>query len=179
MTVPFLQSRSIKLKVATRFPALIEGRTGITVAKVNGNYFVDIDYTKFTPLTSVPTPDIPNLYTLVWNIVTGSYELVPLAVLGQIGASGNTIIANASYLVQQNDGVIICKFSAPGTISLPLAGNHNGPVHISDGNLNASVNNITITPAGGETIAGLAQWTLAGDGAGITLYPVSGTGWFL
>jgi hypothetical protein len=180
MTVPFLQARSIKLKVSARFPAMIFGRNGITVNKANGNYFVDIDYSRYNPLTLIPPGDVPNLYVLVWNIITGIYELVPMTAIGQVTSLGTTVIVTTSpYTVLQNDTVVVVKRSAPSQITLPLASLHNGPVHISDGNLNAGTNNITITPAGGETIVGLPNWTLAGDGAGVTLYPFAGTGWYL
>lgn len=178
MTVPFLQSRSIKLKVAARFPAMAVGRNGITVNKVNGTYYLDLDYSRYVPISIIPPGDVPNLYSLLWNAATGVYELAPISVIGQVYTFGATQVVSGSYIVQQNDGVIICQFTAPGTITLPLASLHNGPVHISDGALNAGTNNILINPSGSETIVGLPSWTLAANGAGITLYPVSGVGWF-
>jgi len=182
MTIPFLQARTIKLRVSARFPANAFGRFGTNVAKVNGTYYIDLDYSRFVPITSIPGGDVPNLYVLMWNKATGVYELAPISLVGQVYVQGATVVATTTpYGVQQNDGAVVVKLTAPGpaVINLPQAVNHNGPVHISDGALNASVNNITINPAGGETILGLPNWTLAGDGAGITLYPVAGVGWFL
>lgn len=180
MTVPFLQARSIKLKVAVRFPANLVGRNGITLSSNNGIYYLDLDYSKFVPLTGIPSTDVPNDYMLLWNIVTGVYELVPLTALAAVGASGATIIPTVSpYNVQPGDGAVICQFPGPGVVNLPLASLHTGSIHISDGSLNAGTNNITINPSGSETIVGLPSWTLAANGAGVTLYPVSGVGWFL
>ena len=75
MTIPFLtvKPKSIKLKVSPRFPALVIGRSGIDVAKQNGNYYLDIDFANYPTSTTLPS----GTYTLIFNPVTGVYTLVP------------------------------------------------------------------------------------------------------
>jgi hypothetical protein len=83
VTVPFLQSRAIRLKVTTRFPALILGGTAITVAKANGNYFVNTDYSSLNPVSAIP--DAPHQYVLMWDNVQNAYALTPISLLGLTG----------------------------------------------------------------------------------------------
>lgn len=76
MTVPFVNVRpkAIKLKVLPHFPASLNGRNGIDVAKENGNWFVDLDYAKFLPaIPSAPASAV----MLVWDEATNQYRLVP------------------------------------------------------------------------------------------------------
>jgi hypothetical protein len=93
MTVPFLQvkPKSVKLKVSPRFPAQLLGRVGIDVQKQNGNYYLDLDYSAFPPFQVIPPPDVPNLYTLLYNIVTRQFELVQISTLGSGGGGGGGI----------------------------------------------------------------------------------------
>ena len=172
---------ALKLRSLVNFPAQALGRNGIGIAKEDGVFYVDIDYSEYVPVSSIPGGDVPNLYTLLWNNATGVYMLAPITLVGQLYVQGATVVVTTTpYEVLQNDGAVIVKLAvpAPTAINLPFASAKNGPVHISDGALNAAANNITITPAAGETINGLASWKLAGNGAGITLYPVAGVGWY-
>lgn len=172
---------ALKIKSLVNFPANAFGRTGIDVAKQDGAFYIDIDYSHFVPVPVIPATDVPNLYTLVWNVVTGIYELVPLQAVGQLGTFGNTVLVTAPgpINVGTNDGVIAIKKAPPSAtaVMLPLAATKQGPIHITDTALNAGTYNITVTPSGAETICGLPQWVLAGDGAWITLFPLAGIGW--
>lgn len=172
---------ALKLKSLVNFPANAFGGTGITVAKQSGAFYVNIDYSRFVPVLSLPQSDLPNLYTLLWNALTGIYELAPISLVAQIGTFGNTVVVTTpgAVMVGLNDGVISIKKSVPSPtqVNLPLAINKNGPVRVTDTAMNASANNITITPTSPETINGLPSWTIAGDGAGVTLFPLQGVGW--
>jgi hypothetical protein len=172
---------ALKLKSLVNFPANAFGGTGISVTKQSGAFYVNIDYSRFVPVSNLPSGDVPNLYTLLWNALTGIYELAPLSLVGQLSTFGNTVLVTAAgpVTVGPNDGIIAIKKTAPAPtqVNLPLAINKQGPVRVTDTAMNASTNNITILPSGTETINGLPQWTLAGDGSGITLFPLPGIGW--
>lgn len=172
---------ALKIKSLVNFPANTFGGTGISVKYQNGAYYVSIDYSKFAPISIIPSTDIPNLYVLLWNGLTGVYSLAPISLVGQVYTGGNTVVVSGAgpVLVGSNDSVIAVKpaVPAPFTVNLPFAAQKNTPVHIIDAAMNAGTNNITINPAAGETIMGLPKWTIAGDGGGITLYPVPGTGY--
>lgn len=172
---------SLRLRAKVNFPANVIGGTAIGISKANGIYTINTDYSELVPVTSIPPGDVPNLYTLLWNKATGVYELAPIALVGQVYTFGNTVQVGATpYNVQQNDGVVLVMLAGvPKVINLPSAALHNGPCHIADGALDAGNFNITINPTAPETILGQPKWTLAGNGAGVTLYPVAGVGWFL
>lgn len=175
---------TLKLKSLVNFPANSFGGTGITVRKQTasgGAFFTDLDYSKFVPVASIPSIDIPNLYTLIWNSLTGVFSLAPIALIGQIYQQGNTVVVTAAgaVAVGSNDTVIAFKKTVPAAsiANLPLAANKAVPVHIVDAAMNAGTFNITINPAGAETINGLPNWTIAGDGGFITLFPIPGVGY--
>lgn len=172
---------SLRLRAKVNFPANVIGGTAISVGKANGKYTIDTDYSELVPITAIPPSDVPNLYTLLWNSATGVYELAPITLVGQVYTLGNTVqVAATPYAAQQNDGVLIVTLTGvPKVINLPLAAQHNGPIHISDGALDAGNFNITINPSGSEKILGQSSWRIAAAGAGVTLYPIAGTGWFL
>jgi hypothetical protein len=120
MTVPFLQSRAIRLKVTTRFPALIFGGTAITVAKANGNYFVNTDFSTINPVSAIP--DTPNQYVLMWDKAQNTYVLTPISLLGVTGG-----IVDAP-----TDGAVYGRQSAAWQKVLALAGGTmTGPIVLS------------------------------------------------
>jgi hypothetical protein len=172
---------TLKLKSLVNFPANTYGGVGLDVAYANGAYTINIDYSEFNPISNIPSTDIPNLYVLLWNALTNIYELAPITLVGQVYTLGNTVVLTAPgpYPVGANDSVIAVNQTvpAPMVLNLPLAFNKKVPVHISDTAMNAGVNNITINPTSPETINGLPSWTIAGNGGGITLYPLPNVGY--
>ena len=102
MTLPI----SIKVKVLPRFPARVIGRTAIKVTKTNGIFYFDIDYADMTPVASVPPGAVP--YTLVWDIVTGTYILLPLS--------------SFTYTEAPNDGFSYGRNSLAWARVVPLSG---------------------------------------------------------
>lgn len=81
--------------------------------------------------------------------------------------------------VDDADIVVIKKtVGAATTVNLPSAAGTTKPVRIADGKYDAATNNITITPAGSETIMGGASYVIDSNGASILLTPLAdGTGW--
>ena len=75
----------IKLKCLPTFPGTIYGGTGIEVTKTNGALTVDLDYSDFGEISSIPTS--PTSYILTYDTVTNAYVMVPSHLLGG-GVSG-------------------------------------------------------------------------------------------
>ena len=101
----------IKLKALPTFPSVINGGVGIDVAKQNGALTVDLDYTDFGVLSSIPVS--PTSYILTYDTQTTAYVMVPSHLLGG-GVSG---IADAPI-----DGTQYARQSGAWTPTLPLTG---------------------------------------------------------
>ncbi|MET3308116.1 hypothetical protein [Bradyrhizobium diazoefficiens] len=89
---------AIKLKVLPQFPARLIGRAGIDVTKNNGDYYLDLDYTDFPVVGSVPPG---TTYALVFDPSTGKYVQMPISLLGSGG-----IPATAIPLVESGAGAV-------------------------------------------------------------------------
>ena len=75
----------IKLKTLPTFPSTINGGVGISTAKQNGAVTVDLDYSEFGSISSIPTS--PTSYILTYDTATAGYVMVPSHLLGG-GVSG-------------------------------------------------------------------------------------------
>ena len=85
----------VKFRTLPTFPADIIGGTGIDATKQNGAVVVDLDFSEFGTISSIPTS--PTSYILTYDTVADSYVMVPSHLLGG-GVSG---IADAP-----NDGTL-------------------------------------------------------------------------
>jgi hypothetical protein len=70
----------LKLKALVNFPATVLGGTGIGITKTSGNFTVNLDYSEFAFLGSLPTGS----NVLVWDPVSNVYTLVPPSATGGI-----------------------------------------------------------------------------------------------
>lgn len=77
----------LKMKAAVNFPANANGGVGIEIDKTNGLYTVNLDYSEFMPPVIALPPDTTGYYTLLWNSVTNTYSLCPLALAAGTGPS--------------------------------------------------------------------------------------------
>lgn len=163
---------NIRVNVNVPFPSLVFGASGVKVIKQNGIWTIGLDYTVFQQLPSVADP--ANTYSLVWNALTGVYALIP------IGAASSsrvvrTLVAAGPYTALPADDVLIVNqaVAAPFTVNVDWS-IRTKPLRVVDGKGDAFVNNITITPAAGQTQ--LAQvnysYVIAGNGGSITLTPL-------
>lgn len=94
----------VKLKTVVSFPASVYGGTGIDVTKANGALTVDLDYSDFGTISSLPTSPTNNILT--YDTQTNAFVMVPSHLLGG-GVSG---IADAP-----NDGTQYGRQSAAWT----------------------------------------------------------------
>lgn len=109
-------------------------------------------------------------------IVTASSGFQPLLPATTV-VTATGVIPTASVNVQTNQ-------SAPITLTLPDSaawaaanGQFGQPLTIFDISGTASTNNVTINPAGADTISGLATLTIATDFGGFRLEPKPSGGW--
>lgn len=70
----------VKLTALVSFPATVRDGVGIDVVRQNGSYQFNIDFGDFNPVTTLTDPN--HQYALVWNNLTGIYDLVTAAALG-------------------------------------------------------------------------------------------------
>jgi hypothetical protein len=69
----------IKIRAAVNFPPNALGGTGIEIAKVNGNFIVDLDYREISQAITVSAPDLATTFVLLWSQTTGVYQRISLA----------------------------------------------------------------------------------------------------
>jgi len=75
----------LKIKALVNFPAEAVGRTGINIVKQDGRFYLDLNYQDFARVSSLPPADLPNLYSLFWNVAKQQFVLVPIALVGTGG----------------------------------------------------------------------------------------------
>ena len=180
----------VKLKTVVAFPATAIGRTGIDVAKQNGNFYIDLAFGDFAPpVPGIPDPDNQNV--LLWNKLSGLYTLTPIAFLGGGGGTGGNpaepiIITNPSAVIAGGVSAVAIRKTAPTTtaLTLPSVFVQGGvPINIVDWSSSVTNHDITITPSGSETIMQVGTWQMFSSAASlgsIRLYPSTAlNGWYI
>lgn len=163
---------SIRVNVNAPFPARVSGSAGILVTKQNGIWTISLNYAGIQQAGSVADP--ANNFVLVWNALTGVFTAIPIGAIAGIRAV-KILNAPGPYTALASDEVLIVKqtVGAPMTINVDWSG-RSKPLRIVDGKGDAFTNNITITPAAGQTQ--LAQvnfsYVIDGNGGSITLTPL-------
>lgn len=164
---------NVRVNVSVPFPALVAGANGIKVSKQNGIWTIAADYTVFPLVTTVADPT--NSYTLVWNAVTGVFSLVLLSAIPTLKAV-KTLTAAGPYAALPTDEVLIVKQTAgaPFTVNVDWSV-RSKPLRVVDGKGDAATNNITITPAAGQTQLASTNYSyvIDGNGGSITLTPLA------
>jgi len=102
----------LKLKALVSFPSNVYGGTGIEVNKANGNFTVDLDYSEFAFLGSLP----PNSNVLVWDPITDVYTLVPPSATGGISDAPSD-----SLTYGRRNGVWVDAWASPALSGNPTA----------------------------------------------------------
>lgn len=170
---------NLRVNVNVPFPALVAGSTGVKLTKSNGIWTVALDYTAFVQSSSPTISDPSNTYTLVWNIVSGIFTLIPISSVPNSKVV-KTLTAAGPYTAQPTDDVLIVNqtVGAAFTVNIDWSARFK-PLRIVDGKGDALTNNITITPAAGQTQLGALNYSyiIDGNGGSITLTPLpAGTG---
>ena len=173
MSLPY----NLRVNTAVPFPALVAGASGIKVTKQNGIWTIAPDYTVFPQVTTITDP--ANTYVLVWNIVSGIFSLVPASAVNSSKVV-KTLTAAGPYTALPTDEVLIINqiVGAAFTVNVDWS-TRTKPLRVVDGKGDAATNNITITPATGQTQLAAVNFSyvIDGNGGSITLTPLpNGTG---
>ena len=161
---------NIRCNIGSPFPSQVKGSGIVVVAKANGLWTLSLDFTRLGFAGAVADP--AHAYLLVYNSVTGAAQMVQVGAVTQ--AAKNVVVLNAAgpYAAQPNDDVILVKFT-PMTVTVDWAARVK-PLRVVDAKGDASVNNITITPALGQTQMAIVNYSyvIDGNGASVTLTPL-------
>lgn len=163
---------NLKVNVNVPFPALVAGANGIKVTKSNGIWTIAADYTAFSQASVITDP--ANSYVLTWNAVSGLYVLVPASAVSQSKVV-KTLTAAGPYTALPTDEVLIIKQTVGAAMTINVDwSQRTKALRVVDGKGDAATNNITITPAAGQTQLASANYSyvIDGNGGSITLTPL-------
>lgn len=163
---------NIRVNMGAPFPALVKGSGPIAIAKLNGIWTVSLNFGAVAQAQAVADP--ANTYSLLWNVLTGVFTLVPVGVVANTKVV-KTLTAPGPYAALPTDEVLIVKqlIAAAFTITVDWS-LRTKPLRIVDGKGDAAANNITITPAAGQTQLASVNFSyvIDGNGGSITLSPL-------
>lgn len=178
MTLP----ASVRVNVRANFPAIVTATGFITISKANGVWSIGASFKQLAPLPSslfTATSFIP-----VQDTVAGVfYSISMVALISAVSTAHRTVTAAVAGVIQAlpTDGDILINLGTPAAVAVDLlaAASATRPVGVKDLAGNANTFNITVTPSGSETIDGQTNFVIASDGGAVTLYPLSGVGWYI
>lgn len=163
---------NIRVNASAPFPALVKGAGPIAISKQNGIWTVSLNFGAIAQAQGVPDP--ANTYTLVWNALTGVFTLIPLSAVSSIKVV-KVLTAAGPYAAQPTDEVLIVNqiVGAAFTVTVDWSV-RTKPLRIVDGKGDAAANNITVTPAVGQSQLAIVNYSyvIDGNGGSITLTPL-------
>lgn len=163
----------LKLRATARFLASIFDGVGTSVRKDGLATYVDLDYPQFgAPIGSV---DPANDVILVYNQITGVYNVATLAAFIAASSGVRVITAAGDVNVAASDGLIIMNktVGAATNVFLPASISKIGSVKIVDWKGDSATNPITVKPNGSEIFNdGQTSWPIQGAGASATFNPI-------
>jgi len=173
MTLP----ANIRINTAAPFPAKVKGVGLIAISKSNGIWTVSINFGAVakTPVVADPA----NTYVPAWNALTGVVSMVPMtSVAGQKVIK--TITLPGPYAALPADDVLIINqaVAAPFSVTVDWS-QRTKALRVVDGKGDAAVNNVTVTPALGQSQLAVVNYvyTIDRNGGSIILTPLpNGTG---
>lgn len=168
MTLP----ANIRVNIGAPFPSMVKGGGVVAVAKKNGIWTVSLNLTVLAKVAIAADP--ANTYVLAYDPLLATTFLVSLA--GVFSSKVTKVITAAGpYAALPTDDVLIIKqlVGAAFTVNVDWSA-RTKPLTIVDGKGDANVNNITITPALGQTQLAQVNYSYIIDasGASITLTPL-------
>lgn len=161
---------NVRVNIGAPFPSLVKGSGLVAISKANGIWTVFLDFTRLAQVNAVADP--LHSYVLMYNSVTGAQSLVQVSAIANATKSYVTLNGAGPYAAQPNDDVILVKFT-PQAITVDWAARAK-PLQIVDAKGDALLNNITITPAVGQTQQTVVNGvvTIASNGGRVTLTPL-------
>lgn len=178
---------TVRVNVQVPFPALVTGTGPITITKVNGIWTVGFSFTAFGPQVP-PSGNYPTDFLLVYDSIAKAYFTLSITnLLSTIaittGAARTQRSVTASPItIATTDQILNCNISTGSpTCTLPSAASRVGvPLTFKDVGAQFGAHNLTITPAGADTIDGQTSLLLSGNRQAVTLVPFNdgiNSGW--
>lgn len=172
---------ALKLRLLTKFPALVVAATGLAVARVGRVYTFMLDWMNTAEVDSIADPTTRYLMVVSGTADEQLYERIAVDnFTASTGGNVQEITAGGPQNIEDTAAVVLVNqtVGAAITLTLPLSAAKVGPVKIVDMKGDAATNNITIVPTGSEEFqAGLTSWVIGGDGASAVFSPLPGTGY--
>jgi len=170
---------NIRVNARVPFPSLVLSSGPITIAKASGQFTIGFTITAFG--TVVPPPsDYAVTYVLAYNTNTNQFEKVSLSALTITNQQIQRSVTATPIVVGANDMILNCNINTAAACTLPAASTRLGmPLTFKDLG-QAAANNITLTPAGVETIDGRTNLVMNANHQSVTLVPFNdgvNTGW--
>lgn len=173
---------ALKLRLLTKFPALVQAATGLAVERVGRVYTFMLDWMSIATVDSVA--DLTTRYLVMVSDNgdgTALYERISLQDFLDVTQGFVQVITDpgpadisetaTTVIVNQTVGAAI-------TLNLPASVDKIGPVKIVDWKGDAGTNNITVMPNGAETFnGGATSWVIGGNAASAVFHPYQGLGY--
>jgi hypothetical protein len=176
----------IRVNTAFPFPSLVNGSGPVMISKASGIWTVGFSIDAFQDMTPL-TADFPGDYFLVYDRVRKTFFKLSLAnlqsvlnvVAGGLARAQRAVTASP-IVITSTDQILNCNIASAATCILPSAASRIGVALTFKDLGQATAHNITITPAGGDTIDGLSTIKLTNNFQTLTLVPLNdgtNTGW--
>lgn len=162
---------NVRVNIGAPFPATVKGGGAIGVQKQNGIWTVTLNFGALQVVSAVPNP--ASTYAIVWDQSTNIYYTL---LLGALSAAIQKTVAGAGpYAALPTDQILIINQTGPFIVNVDWSTRAGRPLRVVDGSGNASINNISITPAAGQSQMGTVNYTyiIDGNGGSILLTPLS------
>lgn len=158
-----------------RLPTLAQDRM-LVVANIGSTNTLNTTDSGGSALIAIPPQSVAMFFASssrwVWS--TDSFSTDVVSITNVVGSGA--VLATDVIVHVNGAGVVV--LTLPTSASwLSANGGRGLPLEITDISNNASVNNITINPAGAETIGGNASLTINADNGSWQLRPKTAGGW--
>lgn len=172
---------ALKLRLLTKFPALVQAATGLAVERFGRIYTFMLNWMTIAVVDSIPDPTSRFVVVVSGTEDDQLYERIAVDdFIASTAGNVQEITAGGTQTIEETAAVVLVNqtVGAAITLTLPFSAAKVGPVKVVDMKGDAGTNNITVVPSGSEAFqAGITSWTIGGNGASAAFSPIPGTGY--
>lgn len=164
---------SLKARIRTMLPAVLQSGVGIVVTKLGLIYQITMDWSS---LSSLIAYDSSAQQIITRSTVDGSFAILTITQVLTASQTQQIKTSAGDVNVSTTDGLIIVNKTVGGAtnVNLPLASSKVGPVKVVDWKGDAGTNNITVNVTGTDKFNGNStSMIIAADRASLVLTPLS------
>jgi hypothetical protein len=167
MTLP----ANVRVNIGAPFPSVVKGQGIIGVLKQNGIWTITLNFGALAKQSTVSDP--ANQYVLVWDSLTGVSSLVLATAIASSPSQATKPVTTTPYAAQPTDQVLLVNVATAANITVDWS-TRTQPLRIVDNSGAAATNNITITPAAGQTQLAKVNYvyTIDENGGSVILTPL-------